>query len=362
MSKNKRILLFTALLLLLFSGCQQSAEEKGGDAPQILLPEQANYRTTPVETGAYTKSTKSAASLLYPVRARLYPQEDDIRIKEILVEEGDEVKQGDVLVVFDIEQDDVKMEELKVSLKRTEEKLEQGKSDRQEEITEAKEEAAEYSSHKLRMAELEIEKKQVEYEQFVYRTEQEIAGINKQIADLEKRAKAGRLTAPFDGVIDAVRDWEAGDLVWKDTMLVSMHSPDIYQVEVTDAIGNLRHNMDVVVEADFQGEKQEYKGVVVSAPNILPGEMSQESIVIRLEEEIVFNKKWGTMYCSADVEEVQDVLLIDKDAVNRENSDAYVYILDGDTVKKRFVTLGPNNMEVYWVLDGLKEGQLLILD
>lgn len=362
MSKNKIIFFLMLVMPMLFWGCRQQPEETEVNVNQLMLPEQANYKTTSVVTGEYIKSTKSVASLMYPVRARICPKEDNVRIKEILVSQGDEVKQGDVLVIFDIEQDDVKMEELNIALKRAEEKLAQGQEERLEDIAEAKEEAAEYTSHKLRMAELEIEKKQVEADQFVYQTNQEIAKIKEQIAELEKKAEEAKLTAPFDGIVDAVRDWETGDLVWKDTMLVSMHSPNVYQIEVTDAIGNLRHNMDVVVEIDFQGKKQKYPGVVVSAPNILPGEMAEESIVIQLEEEVVFDKKVGSLYCSADVEEVQEVLLVNKNAVKKENNNAYVYVLEGDTVKKRFVTLGPNNMEVYWVMDGLKEGQLLILD
>ena len=53
---------------------------------------------------------------------------------------------------------------------------------------------------------------------------------------------------------------------------------------------------------------------------------------------------------------------MNRSAIKKDESRRYVYILDGETVKKRYVVEGENNMSTTWILDGLTEGQTLILD
>ena len=60
--------------------------------------------------------------------------------------------------------------------------------------------------------------------------------------------------------------------------------------------------------------------------------------------------------------DLHNVLLVNRSAIKKDESRRYVYVLDGETVKKRYVVEGENNMSTTWILDGLTEGQTLILD
>lgn len=362
MSRNNKKSIYLLAVCMLLTGCQGNSVTQEEMNEELILPQQANYRTVSAEMADYVKTGKSAGSVEYPVRVKLAAQKDDSRLREVLVSKGDEVKQGDILAILETEENAVELEELRVALTRAEENLIKGQTSRQSDIQDAREEAEEYSDYKLRMAELQIEKEQIAFEQFVYQTEFEIEQLKKQIGELEEEAQKNILTAPFDGIIDGVGDFKTGDLVDKDDVLVSMFSPETFQVEVTDAIGSLRYNADVTITTSSTDGEKEYSGVVVSAPNILPGELSQESIWIRFNEDVEFKKTWGNLYCSYDTEQLQNILLVDKGAVDREEGKVYVYVLDGDAVQKRFVMVGLSNMESYWVLDGLEEGQSVILD
>ena len=54
--------------------------------------------------------------------------------------------------------------------------------------------------------------------------------------------------------------------------------------------------------------------------------------------------------------------LLDQRAVQKEDGKYCVRILDGDTVQKRYVAAVKVNTEKMWILDGLSEGQLLIVN
>ena len=44
------------------------------------------------------------------------------------------------------------------------------------------------------------------------------------------------------------------------------------------------------------------------------------------------------------------------------NAESYVYVLENDTLHKRFVVTKRDGGQTVWILDGLSEGQTLVLD
>jgi len=55
------------------------------------------------------------------------------------------------------------------------------------------------------------------------------------------------------------------------------------------------------------------------------------------------------------------VLQVNRDFINFEETKRFVYILDGDVIRKRYITVGLTNRKAYWILDGLDEGQTLVI-
>ena len=74
------------------------------------------------------------------------------------------------------------------------------------------------------------------------------------------------------------------------------------------------------------------------------------------------HNEMSKMEFSAKYQELNDVLLVNKEAVRKEDGKTYVYILENGTVHKRFVTVGLSGKTHAWILDGLKEGQSVVLD
>ena len=68
------------------------------------------------------------------------------------------------------------------------------------------------------------------------------------------------------------------------------------------------------------------------------------------------------MEYSADYQEVKNVLLVDREALQKDGGKTFVYVLEDGVIHKRFISVGLSSKTSAWILDGLSEGQDLILD
>lgn len=322
-----------------------------------------NYKTVTVRKGEYVKPRNGTANIAYLVKEDLVWEKNNARYVDIPVTRGQEVKEGDVLAIFEIAESKTQMEELQMQLDKAKKSFEEGKSDRLKAIEEAQEYAINYYRYQeLEVANLKIEMQKADYEQYVLRTQQQITSLEKRITELKEELADNTLKAPFDGVIDAVAVYHPGDQVDPGTVLVSMHSTDKIVVVTEDKSHNLRYNMDVTVQISYKKEKKEVQGIVVSNPDILVDDAHQKTTIIQLKEELSPKDLQGNISYQCESEVLQNVLLVDRDAILREGTKSYVNILENGSVQKRFIVIGPNNNDDVVVFDGLVEGQILVID
>lgn len=373
MSGNERVrvighlVMFLMVSVFLLAACGDDRQDETSYSISFKAPEQANYETVQVEKGEYVKTVTGSAEVYYPVSAELCREENNAFFREILVKKGQEVKKGEVLATFDIDVSDVDMVELSLALTRATEKLEEGKIERLEAIAKAEGEKKTrqikqgLSGRKLRIAELGVEKLRIQYEQYVYQAESEIAQLKEQIAELREELENNTLVAPFDGIIDSVSFYHPGNRVEAGRVLITMHATDRFYI-VADDNGKLCYNMEVIVNVGKGSNKKSYEGKVVAAGNILPASVPREMALIQLYEDINSEELNGLIQYQCKEEVVQSALVIDRRAVETEDEKSFVYILEEEMSKKRYIVPGKMNPDTVWVLDGLSEGQTVILD
>jgi multidrug efflux pump subunit AcrA (membrane-fusion protein) len=254
------------------------------------------------------------------------------------------------------------LETLRIQLERLGESFEEENSKRLEELHAAKGKTEELKNDDLTIAELKIEKQQAQYEQFLYQHEKEVRRIEQQIAALKEEAQAEVLTAPYDGIIEEVARLYEGDQVYNGQWLVSLYSTDRLLFKAEKAVNKLRYNMDVMVETGKGDTLKTYQGKVIAAPNILPLSLSQDMILIELDGEIEEAQLKAGFRFRGISEDVQEILMVERGAIQQEDGKEYVYVLDGDMIQKRYVETALSASDAVWILDGLKEGQTLIVD
>ena len=378
MSRNKKphpekavILRKAAALCMVFAlfaaGCSQKQETSGDFKEGFLTPEKTNYKTVKVQMSGYERVRTGTANAIFPLQFELRWEEDGTYYQEVAVTVGQAVKEGDPLVYFRREEDRIALETLKLQLKRKQESCAAEDARRLAAIAAAQEnrntlQEQGATAYELEKARLNGEKLQVEYEQFLYTSGKELARLEEQLTEMEQAAQRNVLLAPHDGVIDSVAKLQTGDKVARGQVLITMHATDKVLLKAERSSENLRYNTDVIIRIGNIDSPSIYTGKVIVAPNILPTGVSQDMTLIEVDQEIAEKDLKKVIKYEGTVEALSNVLVVDQRAVQREAGKFYVRILDGDTVQKRYVAAVKVNAEKMWILDGLSEGQLLIVD
>lgn len=370
MSRNRLLFGLVLGISMLLTACQSKTSEPQVESLPIVMPvKEANYNTVEAAYGDFGKELKGNAgrgniSPEFVLTKDLSWETSNARFQEILVRNGDFVKKGDVLAVFDLEADTVALREMELELTRTREAFARGCQQREESIAEAMTDTLQegLKIEQLKIEELQVEKLKIAYEQYVYQTQKSIANLEEKLEELREAVEVNTLTAPFDGVISWVISYSKGDKVTAGAKLISMYSPDEFYLKAADYVDQLNYNTEITLEAGSKNDRRTYVGRVVSAPDILPDTISQKYLYVKLEPAATLDKLVGSVEFSARTEELKDVLLVKKTAVSSEDGRNFVYLLEDDIVKKRYILTGIGNTEYTWILDGVDAGQMLILD
>ena len=359
------IVLAMALCLSFLGGCGQSQQTETLSQETLLADSQpAQYKTMLVERTEYTRTITANGKIWYPVKTDLRWEQENSYIAEVCVIVGQQVKAGDVLISFDVEMDQVQLETLRLQLNREKEERTKGKTSRQAGIDAAKQTLAETpqeDSYAYAIAALQVESLQAEYNAFVCQADRKVGQLEKQIAQLWDKAENKTLVAPYDGVIEAVCTYKPGDKVEPGQTLVSMYAIDTFYIEITNTPEVLRINTEVTVSNVNLTHTKEFTGRVIASPEILPEQSGTDLVLVQLDEAADLNDFKQGIVVTAQMESLEDVILLDPSMIRADGGQSYVNILDGESVRKSYVVTKRIGGKI-WILDGLEEGQLLIVD
>ena len=363
MLKNKYIL-WLLLAVVLLSGCGAKKQEKQADLKESSEKAQtANYRTTVVERGDYIVESKTGAIQYNPVIINLTWDKKDCRYQEYHVKTGDTVKKGDLLISFVSEESTLALEEKQLALEQLEKEYTAGKERRERDIDTAEKNLWKYSSYAYTRAKKEIELMELDLESFCYEMDFEKEQIEKAIAELEIKPEDLVLTAPCDGIIDKMPYADLGDKVPVGEPLIQMFDPATVVLGAENQNKVFAYGQKVTISS----RERSVSGYVAAAGNALPIGYDLYYMVVRLDEGSVLDSNLGlSLQISGDTVTVHDVLLAHRSAFTLEGGKYYVQILEDDgSVHRRPVQIGSTNNngngEVVWILDGVEEGDTLIL-
>ena len=360
---------FGLLLLtvcLLFSACatKEEAREPFPDVSKIDTGE-TTYKTHTVEVGDFIVSSETSLLEIYPQKAELSWDQSGARLQEVLVKRDQAVQKGDVLMTFVTEVSAADSAQLRLRRERSWETYLEGKNARLAAIEAAKENAKNLTGYDLQIANFEIEKLQAQYDQYVFQTTRSVYAIDDQIRALEGRAENNVLVAPFDGVIDSVEVINVGDPITPGAVLITMHSEDILLLQEWAPMDELRYNLPVTVTP--LNNKRDIIGRVVFSKNILPASVISSPFINSLVkvDEPLSEVDLLAIDASADYQVLKNVLTVPKLAVKKDETTGkdYVYVLEGDILQKRFVTVnGFSSSGIVCVQEGLSAGETIVIE
>jgi len=379
---NLPIILLLFLIVFLVNCSPEGASSNQTPAAQVITAKRGDLKIEVTASGNLALS--QTADLAFECGTAASPAVVD----KVLVEEGDAVKQGQLLAELDVSS----WEEQKLTLERAVLQAEINLKNAQlalEEITNTSATSV-YTGASVPPDPLEVEIKELQVE---------LAKANLDCArkELDKwLATSPQVIAPFDGFVTTVYV-EGGDEVKKGTIAVSVADPNKFEasilvnemdipniqvgttatVQVTSLSGLMLPakvtfisptatiqsgvvNYEVVVEVQSPNTTQPSASMSVP-PNELPPMQTQmeplegTASVSQLRDGL-------TITISIMIEEKKDVILVPNRAIVRQGNDTIVQVLGKDgTVELHPVKVGSSNFQFTEVVEGLSEGEQVVI-
>lgn len=352
------------LILLALSLCILPAQASAaGDLidPDQQIQEEVVYQTAQVYTGTFTRETSFPATEFYPYSWDISVEQSGAVLEAYAVSSGAQVKAGDVLLQYRVETDDITLSRMERELARMQDELEAAISAGQREIA-LTQEAAENAQDPYEKEQLQITAamQQIQLEQFCYEQNRAIEEKQLSVETYREHQQIKTLTAPADGVVTGLIGKNPGDSIAADEILMTLVRTDIRMLAVNDPDTELRCNMQVSI-AIGKGDKQTViTGRVVAAEDAIPQEYRRGRAYVLLDPG--FEKvSLQNVRIIANKVELDNVLLVDRDAIMQENGKFYITKLVDGVLQRRGVHIGMSNLTDVWILTGVAEGDTVVL-
>jgi HlyD family secretion protein len=299
-------------------------------------------------------------------------------ISELLVEEGDRVNRGDLLVVLDTQEIGYTLSELHFRLRGINSELELMRHNRQVADDNLNRTKALYEQNWASRIELEeAESVSKEARTGVESLEAQYRALNSQIRAVEHRIDNHHIYAPISGVVTNLEAEEEGlagpqaplmHLIQSETVI-----DHLFVVEVrvlTRDIEDIRVGDTVTLTFERRDEDLRFSGQITKiAPfaveDISPLGLEEERVTVTIRPDLPPDIVIGPGY-KVDVEFItdveEDVLIVPRRALfTYEDSDAVLVIEEGRARVRKVVTGLETRLEAA-IVDGLMEGEIIVLD
>lgn len=405
MYKNKYIKTFLCLSLCLsciLSGCgsNKKSESKKQNREDYLYTgteddkTEEEYKTTVVTKGDFEASVFANGTIQYLDQSTIKMDVNNAIFGEFTVGVGDKVKVGDVVAKYAVEEDEVYVTQQTMTVEQAESEYASNLKTKKAAISEQ-----EYKISLMptgadkEIAKSQLEKMKMDYSEFL-KTEETVKQQRTDLNDYLAEIKKTKVVSDVEGEVISLAEVSAGDTLGGGTALVTVAKKKKFLIEIPNEDGAAKYNMDVSVMlgSDSNSIDVTMKGKVVYASNIFtPDKQTDTALVAVIDPPEDANWK-KNIFVEYPTKSAKNVLLVPENAIFTESegvegttedgqqstADAilnsmhmngevgdqklYVMILKDGITKKRYVTAAGKNSDVYWILDGVQEGDTVVLN
>lgn len=360
--KNRRShALLSLLFCLSLTACQEQEVINKEVEIQSDTTQTITYELTPVTRGTVEQVMYLQCTYTQTEEISVGFEIDQEVIAEVLVEKGDSVKKGEVLARVNVEATEEKAKNLKHQIAVDELKLQQ----------------------LIEKRDFELEQEQIWYEGYTSMTEQDkksrdeaILNIQesygkriqnmedtlyierKRLVEYEEYIENGQLKAPMSGVVSFVKTNLVGSLTAKDEAIMRIYDPDskMYYSDDVEAIPYLQEGQEYTIVCGLGKAQREY--------TVVPENMDKwgELVYFRLLDEDYDPNNVVLGKITLVIDQKEDALCLNDDAIHSSGEEYYVYTLDENNVRRmQFVEVGLWGDGILEIVSGLSEGDRVIL-
>lgn len=323
--------------------------------------------TAKLAKGECSTLSKISGFLYFPFSKWIVNPADEgsAYIKEICVEEFQQVNAGDTILTIEAVQDSVEIDRVNRRIARLTERI----SEENERKKEYEEKNKLITDPKRKYSFRDIEKNLFTYQK-------ELSDENRKLAKLKKYSGVIEIKAETDGIISDIGTLKVGDVIYPDTKILQFADMSKSYIVLKDEDGILSYGQPALVDcASSDGGRITVNGRVVTVSNTsLSTEMKKQWSLVAIDDEskdilsgsgLTSSGLWArnSYDVSVNTRQMKDVVLVPKTAVLTKNRNTYVKVInsDGSVSLKGFISGGSNN-DYYWVVSGLSEGTEICWD
>jgi len=406
MRSNKMVLIAMLLVLCMtLSGCFMLPQEEEILAPPLIEPKEVAYETVQVGKGDIQVMEQVTGYFTSIVRERAFFTSSG-RLSAVHVHNGKAVEAGDILMELDNENLEKQIRDQKIVIEKKMLQIQQlSESDSvavlnaqfdlqaaQNKLndlyaqrshitldetglpvldTESEEKYNEIS-RQIRDQELVVERAQVKYDKALADQKSgydqrslmlDLESAQNELQDLEEAYEETILRAPVSGRITHIATIEVGASVSAYSTMVVISDPTQLILQYS---GGKADKFPVGLPVTVKIEKKEYKGYVLNNPDSLPRDeenKKQEYAQFVLEDyDMTQAVEGGSGQVIAILDSREDVLVLDKSLITTYLTRKYVNILVDGLKVERDIQIGLESASKVEILDGLSEGELVIVN
>lgn len=371
MFRIKKVLFAGLAALLLVMPARTLAEDEDIIPQEEIRADSTNFNTEAIGTGTFTKVESTAGVAYFPSNTNVIYDGLNAVFVESLAEYGDYVEAGQELLKIEVVKDEARLRELELLLERTRSAYEIGLRDRQREINNMNIDRDKLTdAYAIQKANLNIESKEVELARYIYSTERDIAKQEQEIQELNDQSAVTAITAPIAGKVTNQKYYSEGDPVRPGDILYRITDTSVFYVSAETS--SFHYGTEVTVTAGVRGKQYELPGKVVVCTADVKG-ASRTRVIMRVDvpEEVQamltrnseVNFAAVRLSVSGETQRIDNVLLMPSNAKVNTGQETYVNLLDQNNgMHYRPVRVAYSNRDFAWILTGLKEGDIVILN
>lgn len=282
---------------------------------------------------------------------------------KFLVDRGQEVTEGQDIAEIQYTVDEIEYAQLEINLRRAEDSYRDYITGRDAEIANLKAAVRDAATDtELKIAKLKLEKRQMEIAKEDARRLETVEAARKKISDVQESQAITTIKAPTSGIIGWLQRRNNGDSIHDGSYMGVIMKFDAESVAfmLNDPNGIIRYGMEVTLN-DQRGNK--YAAHVVSSSNAgLTNGMRSKSATIIADEPLPSDVLWGKIGVTYETVHLENIIAVPTSAVNKDKRGNYVKELVNGVVINRYVTLGREVKDQYFIADGLSDGAVVVLD
>jgi len=357
MLQTKRMI---CLLLcgILLCGCSQIAPApivEFASAPEIT------YKTIVVERGTFLQTKTESGAIYYPNTVDLcceYP--NAILTEKFKFKDRVALTAGDVIATFTFDVSETE-------LQRKELALDEAVRARDAQIESYLAKIDQYTDAAMedgvagRIAALRKKNAQVDLALYQSTADKNLSDQWEALEEYRSRFTDKTLVAPEDSIVLWSAELEQGTVLKEGAKLLTYTTDEPLYICVDSPASEILASSSpgLVVEVGFSSKY--VKGVVVASPVGIDAKLNNSNIYIRCDEltQIDYRSSYNVVF---PLLEINNALLVKKEAVRKDDDGYYVLLLQDGRAVRQNILCGPGNKDYFCILDGLEEGQELIVD